>query len=125
MKIISFIALVALILTAVILNATNPSSAGPFGILAFFVCLYVLFICLTYVVFLTSERIAARFFNFKNSRNNSRNESKYKTYYYSTVISLAPVIYVGMQSMGDVGIFEILLLGVFELLACFFIHKRY
>jgi len=115
MKIISFIALVALILTAVILNATNPSSAGPF------VCLYVLFICLTYVVFLTSERIAAKFFNFKNSRN----ESKYKTYYYSTVISLAPVIYVGMQSMGDVGIFEILLLGVFELLACFFIHKRY
>ena len=121
MKIISFIALVALILTAVILNATNPSSAGPFGILAFFVCLYVLFICLTYVVFLTSERIAAKFFNFKNSRS----ESKYKTYYYSTVISLAPVIYVGMQSMGDVGIFEILLLGVFELLACFFIHKRY
>ena len=121
MKIISFIALVALILIAVILNATNPSSAGPFGILAFFVCLYVLFICLTYVVFLTSERIAAKFFNFKNSRN----ESKYKTYYYSTVISLASVIYVGMQSMGDVGIFEILLLGVFELLACFFIHKRY
>ena len=38
----------------------------------------------------------------------------------STVVSLAPVIYVGMQSMGDVGIFEILLLGVFELLACFF-----
>ena len=121
MKIISFIALVALILTAVILNATSPSSAGPFGILAFFVCLYVLFICLTYVVFLTSERIAAKFLNFKNSRN----ESKYKTYYYSTVVSLAPGIYVGMQSMGDVGIFEILLLGVFELLACFFIHKRY
>ena len=121
MKIISFIALVALILTAVILNATNPSSAGPFGILAFFVCLYVLFICLTYVVFLTSERIAAKFLNFKNSRN----ESKYKTYYYSAVISLASVIYMGMQSMGDVGIFEILLLGMFELLACFFIHKRY
>lgn len=40
MKIISFIALVALILTAVILNATNPSSAGPFGILAFF-CMLV------------------------------------------------------------------------------------
>ena len=83
MKIISFIALVALILTAVILNATNPSSAGPFGILAFFVCLYVLFICLTYVVFLTSERIAAKFFNFKNSRN----ESKYKTYYYLVCLS--------------------------------------
>lgn len=43
MKIISFIALVALILTAVILNATNPSSAGPFGILAFlYVCMYCL-----------------------------------------------------------------------------------
>jgi len=51
--------------------------------------------------------------------------SKYKIYYYSTMISLAPTIYVGMQSMGGVGFFEVMLLAIFELLVCFFIHKRY
>ena len=41
------------------------------------------------------------------------------------MISLAPTIYVGMQSMGGVGFFEVMLLAIFELLVCFFIHKRY
>jgi len=43
-RIVSLIALIAAIFIAVLLNATNPSSAGPFGILAFFTCLYILFI---------------------------------------------------------------------------------
>lgn len=120
-RIVSFIALVATIFIAVLLNATNPSSAGPFGILAFFTCLYILFICIVYVIFLVSERIAANFFNF----NKISDKSKYKIYYYSTMISLAPTIYVGMQSMGGVGFFEVMLLAIFELLVCFFIHKRY
>lgn len=120
-RIVSLIALVATIFIAVLLNATNPSSAGPFGILAFFTCLYILFICIFYVIFLVSEQIAANFFNF----NKVSEKSKYKIYYYSTMISLAPTIYVGMQSMGGVGLFEVMLLAIFELLVCFFIHKRY
>lgn len=120
-RIVSLIALVATIFIAVLLNATNPSSAGPFGILAFFTCSYILFICIVYVIFLVSERIAANFFNF----NKVSEKSKYKIYYYSTMISLAPTIYVGMQSMGSVGFFEVMLLAIFELLVCFFIHKRY
>ncbi len=120
-RIASLIALVATTFIAVLLNATNPSSAGPFGILAFFTCLYILFICIVYVIFLVSERIAANFFNF----NKVFEKSKYKIYYYSTMISLAPTIYVGMQSMGSVGFFEVMLLAIFELLVCFFIHKRY
>lgn len=120
-RIVSLIALVATIFIVVLLNATNPSSAGPFGILAFFTCLYILFICIFYVIFLVSERIAANFFNF----NKISEKSKYKIYYYSTMISLAPTIYVGMQSMGGVGFFEVMLLVIFELLVCFFIHKRY
>ena len=121
MKIFSFIALVALILTAVILNATSPSSAGPLGILVFFVCLYALFICLTYIAIVMSRQVVARFFVKKSISETSQ----YKDYYYSTVIALSPTIYIGMQSMGDVGVFEIALLVIFELLACFFIYKRY
>jgi len=119
-KIVSLIAVVLAVLIAVILNATSPSSAGPLGILVFFVCLYVLFICLTYIVIMISRRMIARFFN-----KNIPDTSQYKTYYYSTVIALSPTIYIGMQSMGDVGVFEIALLVIFELLACFFIYKRY
>jgi len=48
-----------------------------------------------------------------------------KLYYYATVVALSPVIYVGMQSVGGAGVFEIILLFIFEMLACFFVHKKY
>ena len=65
--------------------------------------------------------MVARFFVKKSISETSQ----YKDYYYSTAIALSPTIYIGMQSMGDVGVFEIALLVIFELLACFFIYKRY
>ena len=120
-KIVSLIAVVLAVLIAVILNATSPSSAGPLGILVFFVCLYALFICLTYIAIVMSRQVVARFFVKKSISETSQ----YKDYYYSTVIALSPTIYIGMQSMGDVGVFEIALLVILELLACFFIYKRY
>lgn len=125
MKVVSLIAVFSAILIAVIINATSPSSAGPLGILVFFACLYVLFICLAYIIIVVSQRIVAKFFRNKNSPEVSWEGSRHKAYYYSTAIALAPTIYIGMQSMGDVGIFEVVLLIIFELLACFFIYKRY
>lgn len=120
-KIASLVAVMAAVIAAVILNVTSPISAGPLGILALFICLYVLFICVSYIVIVVSRRLVVRFFNSKFVAERSYR----KVYYYSTVVALAPTVYVGMQSMGDVGIFEAVLLVIFELLACFFIHKRY
>ena len=112
------------IIIALILSVTSPTTAGPLGVLAFFACMYLFSVCLFYVFIVLAQKIAAIFFGKKNQIQ-SVNTSGKKSYYYSTVIALVPPIYVGMQSVGDAGLFEMILLLLFELLACFYVYKRY
>ena len=112
------------IIIALILNMTNPTTAGLLGVLAFFACMYLFSVGLFYVFIVLAQKIAAIFFGKKNQIQ-SVNTSGKKSYYYSTVIALVPPIYVGMQSVGDAGLFEMILLLLFELLACFYVYKRY
>ena len=48
-----------------------------------------------------------------------------KLYYYASIIGLIPVILLGMQSIGGVTAWDILLLALFLGLGCFYIHKRF
>ena len=48
-----------------------------------------------------------------------------KLYYYASIIGLIPVILLGMQSIGGVTAWDILLLTLFLGLGCFYIHKRF
>ena len=47
-----------------------------------------------------------------------------RSYYYSSAVSLVPVILIGMQSVGSVGFYDILLVVTFAIFACFYIMKR-
>ena len=47
-----------------------------------------------------------------------------RAYYYSTVLALAPVLLVGLQSVGAVSIYEICLVVLFEVIACVYVSKR-
>ncbi len=113
------------IIAALILSMTNPTAVGPLGVLAFFACTYLFFVCLFFVLIVLVQRITARFAREKNQIQLTNTPSNNKSYYYSTVVALVPVIYVGMQSVGGAGLFEIILLSLFEVLACFYVYKRY
>lgn len=47
-----------------------------------------------------------------------------RSYYFASVIALAPVMVVGMQSVGEVGLYELLLVILFVGIACVYIAKR-
>ena len=47
-----------------------------------------------------------------------------RSYYYATVIALAPVMLVGLQSVGGVGVYGLILVVLFELIGCLYITKR-
>lgn len=47
-----------------------------------------------------------------------------QAYYYATVIALAPVLLVAMRSIGRGTVWDIVLVMVFEVMACFYIAKR-
>lgn len=111
--------IVSVIGLSLLLNLTSPSTIGPMGILVFFVMLYMIFLGLFSFFLHIAGKVSAsflkkplKFINFKRS------------YYYATVLALAPIILIAQQSIGRVGFFEFILVIVFEIIACIYISKR-
>lgn len=118
------IGVLAVIFGMIILFAVSPAQVGPLGILALFACGYVATACFLYVGLLVLRRWGQRFLPMKY-RLALEATPRVKVYYYASVIALLPIIQIGMQSIGDVGIMEMGLVFLFELLALFYIHKRF
>lgn len=47
-----------------------------------------------------------------------------RSYLFSTVLALAPVMLVGMQSVGSIGVYELVLVGLFLLIGVIYIARR-
>ncbi len=111
-------------LLLILLTATTPSSAGAIGILAVFLLSYVVVLaCSTFLVW-----ALAAFIN-KVGRSTRLLRKPYiftlkKSYYFSSIIALAPVIMVSLQSVGGIGPYELALIAAFIILGCLYVSKR-
>ncbi|MFZ1250403.1 MAG: hypothetical protein WAR37_03090 [Candidatus Microsaccharimonas sp.] len=47
-----------------------------------------------------------------------------RAYYYSTVLAAAPVMLIGLQSVQPIGVYEFILVAIFEVVACLYVNKR-
>lgn len=47
-----------------------------------------------------------------------------RAYYFSTVLAAAPVMLVGLQSVQAIGVYEVILVTLFEVVACLYISRR-
>ena len=123
-KFIAISGAVAVVLLAIILQVTTPASIGPLGLLFVFVLLYVASLStLTFFIFVMS-RVVAKLARAAMVRRPLGTLDMSKSYYYGSVVGLAPVMLLGMQSVGAVGIYEALLVVVFAVLGCVYIAKR-
>lgn len=121
---VAIVAVLAVIADVVIVHAVTPMSVGPLGILAFFVCLYVATASCCYLVMVAARRVAMRVVR-HNMYRGLASVTLLKLYYYASIIGLIPVILLGMQSIGGVTAWDVLLLMLFLGLGCFYIHKRF
>ncbi len=107
----------------VILNTTTPATAGAFGILAIFIFAYLFIVsCMTFVLYGISRGVA--FITSSTTKRPYETFSLQRAYYYSTIVSLAPVIIISLQSVGGVGIYELGLILFFVFLGCVYVTKR-
>ena len=123
-KVIIIITVTSLCFLTVLLNTTTPASAGPIGILAIFIFVYLSSLgVVTYLLFGVSRLIAyfSKIFMF---RRPFAMWSFKKSYYYSTIISAMPTMLIGLQSVGPISIYEILLVSFFVIIGCLYISKR-
>ena len=123
-RVISVSIVLAAVVLALILQTSTPSNAGPVGILIVFLLMYVLVLgVLTFVLFWVSK-LWNRGMTIVMPRHPSAPLTLVRSYYFSSVIGLAPVIFIGMQSVGEVGFYDVLLIVIFVSVACFYIAKR-
>lgn len=123
-RIISVSVVLAVVILFVILQTTTPSTAGPVGILFVFIFIYMLVLCvLTYLLFWGS-RLLGKLQRLISQKTSHHTLSLIRSYYFSSILALAPVIFIGMQSVGEVGFYDAVLVLLFVAVGCFYVAKR-
>lgn len=114
----------SLCLLLLLLNITAPTSVGPFGILTVFVFAYMLSLgVMTYFLHGISRLLSSISIVF-TVKKPIRALSFKDSYYYSTVLAVAPVMLIGLQSVNTIGLYEYGLVIIFEVIGCLYITKR-
>ena len=123
-KVIAIITFVSLCLLSLMLVTTTPASAGPFGLLLIFITAYLTCLGLISFFLYGISRVIVYASAGFTMRRPMQSLPFRRSYYYSTVLSAAPVMLVGLQSVGAIGIYEFLLVVLFEVIGCVYITKR-
>ncbi len=110
---------------ALLVNMTRPSEVGPLGVLAFFVLAYITSISLFYLILDGGRGLLERILPPGGTLLAIQSTRTVKMYYFASIIALAPVVLIGVRSIGEVGLVEIVLLVVFEVLGCFYVSRRF
>ena len=117
-KVLALSTLCAFVLLSALLQSTTPSSIHPLGILFVFFLIYVLALgVLTFLLYVGFSAVA-------KVRKKSTTVTLRRMYIYASALALAPVMLVGMSSIGKTGIYEFLLIAAFEIVACFYVTKQ-
>jgi len=108
-----------------ILQMTTPATIGPAGILVVFILMYLLALSVLTFLLLAVNRIVTKVSNSGDKQVRQRDQlSVTQSYYYSSVMALAPVMLIGMQSVGGINVYGLILVVVFVVIACVYISKR-
>ena len=122
-KVLAIAALIAFALLSAITQSTTPSTIHPFGILLVFILLYVLALgVLTFFVFWGS-RLMIKVYKRAKAGTGAVLTLR-RAYLYGSVLALAPVMIIGIASIGRLDFYQILLVLLFEGAACFYVARR-
>lgn len=123
-KLVASSSIISIVLVAIMLQVTTPANIGPLGIFMLFILVYVSVLgVLTYLLFLGSQMVV-KMAGFVTAKRPLRPLSFSRAYYFSSIITLAPIMFIGLQSVGEVGIYEIFLIFMFVAVGCVYISKR-
>jgi len=122
--IISITTLASALLLAIVLNISTPAVVGPFGILAVFIFAYLSSLgVMTFFIYFMS-RLGAYISTVFVTRRPYIGLTFRRSYYFSTVIAAAPVMFIGLQSVGAISAYGFLLILLFVLIGCLYISKK-
>ena len=123
-RIIATLSLASLCLLSALLTFTTPASAGPFGLLVIFITAYLTFIGLiSFFLFGISHLVASISVGMTVRKPITAMQFR-RAYYFSTVLAAAPVMLIALQSVRAISVYELLLVVIFEVVACVYVSRR-
>jgi hypothetical protein len=123
-RVIAISSALAMVALFILWQNTTPSTIGPLGVLFVFILMYVSVLgVLTFLLF-GLNKIIVKLSTSVTVRKPINRMTLGRSYYFASVIALAPVMVIGMQSVGEVGLYELLLVVLFVGIACIYIAKR-
>lgn len=123
-RVIATVSIASLCVLTMVLVFTSPSTTGPFGLLVLFISAYLTFVGLISFFLFGINRLIVMVAAGMTLRKPLRPMEFRRAYYFSTVLAAAPVMLIGLQSVQSVGIYEVLLVLIFEVIACLYISRR-
>lgn len=119
------IASVATVALFFVLQTTSPSTIHPVGLLGVFILLYIIATVIATFLLHSLSGVYASMMNRFSPRAVLRTGLRFsRAYVYATVFAFAPVVLIAMQSVGGVGLIDVVLVAVFILVATFYIWRR-
>lgn len=123
-KVIATSTVIAGIILIIMLQTTHPSTVGPLGLLAVFFLLYIIILGATTELLWVGSKLIQTVGRRVTSKRPPGRLSLQRAYYFSSVLALGPVMALAMLSIGALGAYEIVLIGVFLAVATLYVSRR-
>ena len=123
-KVLAIASVLSGVLLILFLMFTTPTSVGPFGILAFFLLLYIILLELATLIISFISFLLVSFTKRRPLKHPFTRIDPRRAYYYGSVVALAPILLFASFSFGRIKILDFFLVILFTGLACFLISKR-
>jgi hypothetical protein len=99
------------------MNVTSPLQSGPLSVLAVFVLVYLLITSTLYAGIIVGHKVAG-FLGWRRPLHRKQ------LYYLVSVIGLAPVFFLALNTLGQLEIKEVLLVILLLAMGCFYVMRR-
>ena len=119
---LQLLAVAAFIAIVVIVQYTTPSQVGPFGVLMLFLCIYIVMIYIIGGILRLVRAVLQRRKPLAPGRVLLQQTES--VYYYASVLAAVPVLLLGMQSVGALSWWSLLLTALFVALGLLYVYKR-
>lgn len=109
-----------------LMSTVDPVEAGPGGILASFIIIYLMVASLLFTVLHWGVRFVSAQIVKRGSRVTARSYKMgvRKAYYIASAVAFGPVLLLALNSVRQLKPTDIMLVGLFLVLAIFYITKR-
>jgi hypothetical protein len=118
--------LFALAALMVLMNLVDPISAGPGGILVVFILVYIFWAGLFFTILHLGLGLVSRLIikHRKTVTIRSAQLGVRKAYYIASALAFMPVLFLAMNSLGQLQFRDVALVSLFMFLVIFYIVKR-